>query len=137
MSSAIVPGGRPDHHQDPYRQLHPGADRGTYTVTVTNSGVGPTTSTVTVTDTVPLGLTPTAAVGAGWSCTVGAQAVSCQQKRCSGGGSELSADHDHGERRIRRAADASPIPPASREEATAIQPTTPPATRRRSCPART
>ena len=51
----------------------------TYTVTVTNSGVGPTTAMVTVTDTFPLGLTPTAAVGAGWSCSVGALAVGCSR----------------------------------------------------------
>ena len=49
----------------------------TYTVTVTNSGTAPTTATVTVTDTLPLGLTPTAATGANWSCSTGTQAVVC------------------------------------------------------------
>ena len=51
----------------------------TYTVTVTNSGAGPTTTQVAVTDTFPLGLTPTAAAGAGWSCTAGAQTVGCSR----------------------------------------------------------
>ena len=39
-----------------------------YTLTVTNAaGAGPTSGTVTVTDTLPAGLTPTAAVGQGWT----------------------------------------------------------------------
>ncbi len=49
----------------------------TYTVTVTNSGIGPTTGAVTVLDNAPLGLTPTAAVGGGWSCSAGPQGASC------------------------------------------------------------
>ena len=48
-------------------------------MTVRNSGVGPTTAPVTVTDTFPLGLTPTAAVGDGWSCTAGAQGIGCSR----------------------------------------------------------
>lgn len=43
----------------------------TFTLTVRNSGNGPTTgATVTVTDTFPAGLTPTAASGTGWSCSI-------------------------------------------------------------------
>ncbi len=49
----------------------------TYTITVTNSGVGPTTTLIAVTDTFPLGLTPTTAVGGGWSCQAGAQGIGC------------------------------------------------------------
>src|SRR5262245_32759497 len=44
----------------------------TYTVTVTNSGVGPTTGIVSGIDRFPLGITPTAGSGAGWSCFGGA-----------------------------------------------------------------
>ena len=77
--TAIVPGADltiTKSHTGNFTQGQTGA---TYTVTVTNSGVGPTTAPVTVTDTFPLGLTPTAAVGGGWSCSVGAQAVGCSR----------------------------------------------------------
>ena len=77
--TTIVPGADltiTKSHTGNFTQGQTGA---TYTVTVTNSGVGPTTAPVTVTDTFPLGLTPTAAVGEGWSCTVGAQAVGCSR----------------------------------------------------------
>ena len=49
----------------------------TYTLTVSNIGGGPTSGPVTVNDTVPAGLTPTAAAGAGWVCNIAGQAVSC------------------------------------------------------------
>jgi hypothetical protein len=39
-----------------------------YTLTASNTGRAATSGTVTVTDTVPNGLTPTAASGTGWSC---------------------------------------------------------------------
>ena len=42
-----------------------------YILTVSNTGGSPSTGPVTLIDTVPAGLTPTAATGAGWSCTVG------------------------------------------------------------------
>src|SRR4029079_8739177 len=48
-----------------------------YTLTVSNLGGGPSSGPVTVNDTVPVGLTPTAAAGAGWVCNIAAQAVSC------------------------------------------------------------
>ncbi|MGH7970176.1 MAG: right-handed parallel beta-helix repeat-containing protein, partial [Limisphaerales bacterium] len=48
----------------------PGQIGATYTITVTNSGTGPTTGMVTLTDTLPTGLTATAIVGTGWSCTL-------------------------------------------------------------------
>jgi uncharacterized repeat protein (TIGR01451 family) len=50
---------------------------GTYSLTVTNVGTDPTTGLVTVTDTVPAGLTATAASGARWSCSIAAQTVTC------------------------------------------------------------
>jgi len=51
---------------------------GSYTVTVSNISLDAATSgTVTATDTVPSGLTPTAASGTGWSCIVTAPTVTC------------------------------------------------------------
>jgi uncharacterized repeat protein (TIGR01451 family) len=49
-----------------------------YTVPVQNlSPYGATSGTVTINDTLPVGLTPTSASGAGWSCSVASQTVSC------------------------------------------------------------
>ena len=48
-----------------------------FTVTVTNSGTPSTIGVVTLTDTVPTGLTPTAASGAGWTCGVTGATVTC------------------------------------------------------------
>ena len=48
-------------------------------MTVTNSGVGSTSGSVTVTDNVPIGLVPTSAAGAGWTCNIAAQAVICNR----------------------------------------------------------
>jgi uncharacterized repeat protein (TIGR01451 family) len=61
-------------HVDPFTR----GTTATYTVTATNSGNVPTSGTVTVTDTLPAGLTPTGAAGAGWTCPapVG-QTVTC------------------------------------------------------------
>jgi uncharacterized repeat protein (TIGR01451 family) len=50
-----------------------------YNVTVTNSGTGPTSAAVTVSDTLPAGLTPTAASGTGWTCNINVQTVSCNR----------------------------------------------------------
>ena len=44
----------------------------TYALTVTNSGTASTSGTVTVVDTLPTGLTSTAASGTGWTCTLNA-----------------------------------------------------------------
>lgn len=52
---------------------------GTFSLTVSNVGTGPTNAPVTVTDTLPAGLTPTAATGSGWGCTVTAPNVSCSR----------------------------------------------------------
>jgi LPXTG-site transpeptidase (sortase) family protein len=52
-------------HVDP---LVRGSTTSTYTLTATNSGNVATSGTVTVTDTLPAGLTPTSAAGAGWTC---------------------------------------------------------------------
>ncbi len=42
----------------------------TYTIVVSNAGAAPTTGTVTVVDTLPAGLTATAILGGGWTCTL-------------------------------------------------------------------
>ncbi|HSP08010.1 MAG TPA: sortase [Candidatus Dormibacteraeota bacterium] len=62
-------------HVDP---LVRGSTTSTYSLTATNSGNVVTGGTVTVTDTLPAGLTPTAAAGTGWTCPapVG-QTVTC------------------------------------------------------------
>ena len=48
-----------------------------FTLTVTNSATPSTIGVVTLTDTVPSGLTPAAASGAGWTCTVAGATVTC------------------------------------------------------------
>ncbi|MFN8666215.1 MAG: hypothetical protein U0164_03335 [Gemmatimonadaceae bacterium] len=48
-----------------------------YTLTVSNAGTAPTTAAISLSDVLPAGLTPTAASGTGWSCSVVAQTVSC------------------------------------------------------------
>jgi uncharacterized repeat protein (TIGR01451 family) len=50
---------------------------GTYTLVAKNSGSSATTGTVTVSDTLPTGLTPTAASGSGWTCSISGQTVTC------------------------------------------------------------
>jgi uncharacterized repeat protein (TIGR01451 family) len=50
---------------------------GTYTLTASNAGPGVTGGTYVVSDVVPAGLTPTLAVGSGWSCSIAAQTVTC------------------------------------------------------------
>lgn len=49
----------------------------TYQLTATNSGGSATAGTVTVTDTLPTGLTPTAATGTGWTCSIASATVTC------------------------------------------------------------
>src|SRR6202521_3161165 len=71
-------------HVDP---LVRGTTTSTYTLTATNSGNVATSGTVTVTDTLPAGLTPTAAAGTGWTCPapVG-QTVTCTRADALAGG---------------------------------------------------
>ncbi|HVS07651.1 MAG TPA: hypothetical protein VHK65_15995, partial [Candidatus Dormibacteraeota bacterium] len=60
-------------HTDPFVR----GSTGTYALTVSNLGGTATSGTSTVTDTLPAGLTPTAASGAGWTCGIVAQTVTC------------------------------------------------------------
>jgi uncharacterized repeat protein (TIGR01451 family) len=48
-----------------------------YRISITNIGVAATSALVTLTDTLPAGLVPTSASGAGFACTVVGQAVRC------------------------------------------------------------
>jgi LPXTG-site transpeptidase (sortase) family protein len=97
-TSDAYPGGGPDRvsvglpdmtiaktHVDPFVR---GSTTATYTLTATNSGGGASVGTVTVTDTLPAGLTPTAAAGSGWTCPapVG-QTVTCTRADALAAGS--------------------------------------------------
>lgn len=56
----------------------PRGGAGTFDIGVQNVGGAPTDgTTITVSDTLPAGYTPTAAAGAGWSCSVAAPTVTC------------------------------------------------------------
>jgi uncharacterized repeat protein (TIGR01451 family) len=59
-------------HSGTFRQ---GDTGDTYSITVTNAGPGATAGTVTVTDTLPTGLTPTAASGTGWTTSISGSTV--------------------------------------------------------------
>ena len=50
---------------------------GVYTLAISNAGNASTTAAISVSDVLPAGLTPTAASGTNWSCTIVAQTVSC------------------------------------------------------------
>ncbi|MGB7220840.1 MAG: LamG-like jellyroll fold domain-containing protein, partial [Vicinamibacterales bacterium] len=68
----------------------------TYAIAATNSGTGPTVGTVTVSDTLPAGLTPTAATGSGWgpgtnACGVAGQTVTCTRSDALGAGASYPA----------------------------------------------
>jgi len=65
-------------HSGNFTQGQTGA---TYTITITNTGAQPTDATaVTVTDTLPTGLSATAAAGMGWTCpTTTGSTVSCNR----------------------------------------------------------
>ena len=64
---------------------------GSYTVTAANSGAAATAGAVTVTDTLPAGLTPTGAVGTGWTCNVVAQTVTCTRSDALASGASYPA----------------------------------------------
>lgn len=75
-------------HSGNFTQAQTGA---TYTLTATNSGTAPTSGTVTVTDTVPTGLTPTAATGTGWTCNISGQTITCTRTDALAAGSSYPA----------------------------------------------
>ena len=72
-------------HTDPF---HQGDSADHYTITVNNAGDGATSGLVTVTDTLPAGLTPTAASGTGWYTQINGSTVSATRSdTLSSGGS--------------------------------------------------
>src|SRR5262249_45350525 len=78
-------------HMGDFRQ---GDAADTYTLNVSNSGSGPTTGTVTVTDTLPTGLTPTAADSGtinGWSVSTNGQPVTAARSDVLTNGSSYPA----------------------------------------------
>ncbi len=71
-------------HVDPFVR---GSINSTYALTATNSGTAPSSGAVSVTDTLPAGLTPTAASGVGWTCAGPAgQNVTCTRADALGAG---------------------------------------------------
>jgi uncharacterized repeat protein (TIGR01451 family) len=70
-------------HADPFAGGQQGA---TYRLTVSNVGDAPTTGEVVVTDSVPPGMTPRSASGAGWSCGVQSPTVTCRRSDALGPG---------------------------------------------------
>jgi large repetitive protein len=52
---------------------------GVYSITVKNIGAGATIAQVNVSDTLPAGLSPTAANGTGWNCNLSGQTVNCRR----------------------------------------------------------
>lgn len=62
---------------------------GTYTLSVRNAGNAPTTAAISFSDILPAGLTPTAASGTGWSCSIVAQTVSCNHAGPAAAGATL------------------------------------------------
>ncbi|HKV98874.1 MAG TPA: hypothetical protein VJN96_03570, partial [Vicinamibacterales bacterium] len=63
-------------HADPFLV---GQQDASYQIAVANVGSAPTNGPVVVTDGIPAGLTPAAASGAGWTCTIAGQTVTCQR----------------------------------------------------------
>ena len=59
---------------------------GSYTLTASNVGPGTTSGVITISDVVPAGLVPTAAAGAGWSCAIAGQTVTCTRSIPIAGG---------------------------------------------------
>jgi uncharacterized repeat protein (TIGR01451 family) len=54
-----------------------GGTTGFYTITSSNIGQTDTVGPVTIVDTLPAGITPTAASGSGWNCAIAGQVVTC------------------------------------------------------------
>ena len=59
---------------------------GSYSLTVNNIGTAPSSGLVTVSDTLPAGLTPSTALGTGWSCGIAGQTVTCTRSDALAGG---------------------------------------------------
>jgi uncharacterized repeat protein (TIGR01451 family) len=75
-------------HSGSFRQGQTGA---IYTITVSNSGSAPSSGAVLFGDSVPAGLTPTAAAGAGWTCNITGQNVDCTRNDALNAGASYPA----------------------------------------------
>lgn len=62
-----------------------------FVLTVINNGTGPTIGQVTVDDPVPAGLVPVDATGAGWSCAISGQHVTCSRADALAAGASFPA----------------------------------------------
>lgn len=86
---AEVPGAAPDltlaKTHSP-AEFAAGGGTGFYTLTPGNIGIVATSGAVTVVDTLPAGITPTAASGTGWSCGIAGQGVTCTSTTPIGAG---------------------------------------------------
>jgi uncharacterized repeat protein (TIGR01451 family)/CSLREA domain-containing protein len=73
-------------HTGSFRQGQSGAS---YAIAVHNVGPGPTLGTTIVVDSLPAGLTATAASGTGWSCTVSAATATCTSSQVVASGADF------------------------------------------------
>ena len=71
--------------------FHQGDQGDTYTINVANSGAGATNGTVTVIDTLPAGLTPTAASGSGWITSISGSTVTATRTSVLAAGASYPA----------------------------------------------
>ena len=86
---AEIPGASPDLAiAKTHSPASLGASSNTGYFTLTPSNVGAVTSSgmITVTDTLPAGITPTSSTGAGWTCTIAGQIVTCTSTTVIGNG---------------------------------------------------
>lgn len=63
----------------------------TYTLQISNVNTAASAGTVTMNDTLPVGVTPTAASGTGWTCSLSGQTVSCTRSDALAGGAAYPA----------------------------------------------
>lgn len=77
--TTIIPGPDPTISKSHIGNFVQGQQGATYTLTISNTGQSPTIGTVSISDTIPAGLTPTAAAGTGWTCNVAGQSVTCSR----------------------------------------------------------
>jgi uncharacterized repeat protein (TIGR01451 family) len=75
-------------HSGSFRQ---GDTGDAYSIIVTNAGAGATVGTVTVTDTLPTGLTPTAAAGTGWTTSISGSKVTATRSDVLNAGASYPA----------------------------------------------
>ncbi|HMK59717.1 MAG TPA: SdrD B-like domain-containing protein [Dissulfurispiraceae bacterium] len=91
---AEIPGASPDlaiAKTHAPASLGASSSTGYFTLTPSNVGAVASSGIITVTDTLPTGITPTSATGAGWTCTIAGQVVTCTSTTVIGGGATGNA----------------------------------------------